>query len=150
MTDFSSFNVQTSLNEKLSPQMDYRTLRPLALPSRSYRYSLAPTNGVGSFAPTQTIGFKIPVGRGKNVVLDNTQCYFKFGIQATTTAAQAALGTVFLENSAYRFLQQFVLSHGGQQLETINQYGQLANVLLDSTICKSNFNRKYNNRTISI
>jgi hypothetical protein len=65
MTDFSSFNVQTSLNETLSPQMDYRTLRASALPSRSYRYSLAPTNGFGPFSPTQTVGFDIPVGRGK-------------------------------------------------------------------------------------
>jgi hypothetical protein len=48
-------------------------LRPSALPSRSYRYTLASNSGFGPFAPTQTVGFDIPVGRGKNVVLENIQ-----------------------------------------------------------------------------
>jgi hypothetical protein len=44
---------------------------------------------------------------------------------------------VYVDNSAYSFIQQQYVYHGGQLLEFINQYGQLANFLLDCTLSRS-------------
>jgi hypothetical protein len=98
--------------------------------------NLPPINGSTFTAQTQPI-FEIPTGR-KNTFLDTSQSYLKFGIQVQTTAACAQGGSgVYIDNSAYSFVNQMTTYHGGNLLEFINEYGQLANYLLDNTLSKS-------------
>jgi hypothetical protein len=134
MTDTSHFGIP--LEHRLTQDMQYG-LKPSALPSRSTRLSLTPNNGT-TFTPNSQIKFDIPVGKGLNCFLDHTQSYKKFGVQFQTTAAANAGGTgVYLDNSAYSFFQQQIISHVGQPLETLNQYGQFANFWLDCTLNRS-------------
>lgn len=113
-------------------------LKPSAPSSRAYRVNLSPSNK-SVFAPSDTVVINLPTG-GRGQFLDNLSSYLKFTVQTTTTAASTAnpLGTgVFVENTAYNFIQRLEVQHGGSVLEQINEYGQLCNHLLDSTLSRA-------------
>ena len=134
MTDLSSFGIP--LEKRITSSMMYG-LKPSAPTSRSYRLSLAPQNK-STFVPGDQVIFEIPTGRGKNVYLDQSQCYYKFGVQVGTAAASPVGGAgIYIDNTAYSFINQQYIYNGGTQLEFINQYGQLANYLIDNTMSKS-------------
>lgn len=102
--------------------------------SRSYRVNIPPSNK-NVFTPGDTMIFDIN-GR-PNSWLDQSQTYLKFSVQFSSTAIATAnsVGTgIFVENSAYSFIQRMDIFHQSNLLETINQYGQLANYLIDTTM----------------
>jgi hypothetical protein len=123
VTDTSQFPLP--LEHRFTQDMMYG-LKPSALQSRSTRMRVAPLNG-STFTPGSQVIFEIPVGKGRNCFLDQTQCYLKFDVQCSSTAAANPDGSgVYVGNSVYSFIQQQYVYHGGQLLEFINQYGQLA------------------------
>jgi hypothetical protein len=134
MTDTSQYPIP--LSKAVPSKMQYG-LNPSAPTSRSYRTSIAPQNG-STFSPQSQVILEIPTGRGKNMYLDQSQCYYKFSVQVSTTAASSVGGAgVYVDNSANSFIAQQYVYNGGNQLEFINQYGQLANYLIDNTMSKS-------------
>jgi len=111
-------------------------LKPSAPKSRSYRISVAPLNK-NVFAPGDQVIFELPTGR-RGTWLDQTQSYLKFSVQATTTAAaQVGQTGVFFDNSAYSVIQRLDIYNSSNLLETINEYGQLANFLMDTSLTQS-------------
>jgi hypothetical protein len=112
-------------------------LKPSAPRSRSYRLSVAPLNKT-VFTSTDQIIFELPTGR-RGTWLDQSQTYLKFSVQCKTTAAVAAnLQTgVNIENTAYSFFNRLDIYHSSNLLEQISEYGQLANMLLDTQLTQS-------------
>jgi hypothetical protein len=112
-------------------------LKPGAPRSRSYRISQAPLNA-STFAPGSQCSVELPTGR-KGTWLDQSQSYLKFSVQMTSTAACAytvATG-IYLDNSAYSFIQRVDIYNSSNLLESINEYGQLANFLIDTSLTMS-------------
>ena len=116
-------------------------LKPSAPKSSSKRVSIAPSNK-SVFSPQDVIMFDIPTGRPGSW-LDQSQTYLKFSVQFQTTAAANASSSVYqsttsggvhLDNTAYSFFQRLEVYNGSNQLEIINQYGQLCNYLIDSQL----------------
>ena len=113
-------------------------LKPSAPKSRSYRISCAPMNGSKFNGGDQMI-FELPTGR-KGTWLDQSQSYLKFSVQCTANAACAAgvaTGGIYIENTAYSFIQRLDIYNSSNLLETINEYGQLANFLIDTSLTQS-------------
>jgi len=81
--------------------------------------------------------FELPTGR-KGTWLDQSQSYIKFSVQAAATGA-VPIGNngLYIENTAYSFIQRLDIYNSSNLLETINEYGQLANFLLDSSLTQS-------------
>jgi hypothetical protein len=44
---------------------------------------------------------------------------------------------IYIENTAYSFIQRQDIYHSSNLLETINEYGQLANFLIDTSLTQS-------------
>jgi hypothetical protein len=129
MSDSSSFQIP-DIKHALTGDM-LIGLKPAAPKSRSYRISIPPMNKNVFVGGDQCI-FEIPVGR-RGTWLDQSQSYLKFSVQCSATAA--TLGTpnttgVIIENTAYSFIQRMDIYNSSNLLETINEYGQLANFLL--------------------
>ena len=113
-------------------------LKPSAPKSRSYRINVAPLNKA-VFSPNDQIIIELPTGR-KGTWLDQSQSYLKFSVQfASTNAVPATPGTagVYLENTAYSFFQRLDIYNSSNLLETQNEYGQLCNFLIDTSISQS-------------
>jgi hypothetical protein len=113
-------------------------LKPSAPKSRSYRISVAPLNA-SVFAPGSQMIFELPTGR-KGTWLDQSQSYIKFSVQcssANAVAANIATNGVYVENTAYSFIQRLDIYNSSNLLETINEYGQLANFLIDTQLAQS-------------
>ena len=111
-------------------------LKPSAPKSRSYRISIAPVNK-SLFTPSDQIILELPTGR-KGTWLDQSQSYLKFSVQFSSTVAAVAGGSgIYLDNSAYSFIQRCDIYHSSNLLETINEYGQLANFLIDTSLTQS-------------
>ena len=135
MSDPSALNVP--VHQALTSDM-LLGLKPAAPKSRSYRISIAPVNK-SVFAPADQIIFELPTGR-KGTWLDQSQSYLKFSVQFASTAATVAApggSGIYLENTAYSFFQRMDLYHSSNLLETINEYGQLANFLIDTSLTQS-------------
>ena len=133
MSDPSALNIPVST--ALTSDM-LLGLKPSAPKSRSYRISIAPINK-SVFAPADQIIFELPTGR-KGTWLDQSQSYLKFSVQFASTNGSAAGSTgVYLDNTAYSFFQRCDIYHSSNLLETINEYGQLANFLLDTSLTAS-------------
>ena len=134
-TDNSGLNLP--MHTALTSDMMYG-LKPSAPKSRSYRQNIAPSNA-SSFAASSTMIFDIPTGRA-GTYLDTSLTYLKFSVQVTSTAAAPAnpySTGVFVENSAYSFIQRMDIFHASNLLESCNEYGQLANYLIDNSISKA-------------
>jgi len=111
-------------------------LKPSAPKSRSYRISIAPVNK-SVFTPSDQIIFEIPTGR-KGTWLDQSQSYLKFSVQFSSTAAVTpGANGIYVDNTAYSFIQRCDIYHSSNLLETINEYGQLANFLIDTSLTQS-------------
>lgn len=133
MSDPSALNIP--INQALTSDM-LLGLKPCAPKSRSYRISIAPINK-SIFSPNDQIIFELPTGR-KGTWLDQSQSYLKFSVQFSSTAATTGGGRgIYLDNSAYSFLQRCDIYHGSNLLETQNEYGQLANFLMDTSLTQS-------------
>ena len=133
MSDPSAMNIP--LHQALTSDM-LLGLKPSAPKSRSYRLSVPPINQ-SVFTPGAQMIFECPTGR-KGSWLDQSQSYLKFSVQCTSTAAANPQGTgVYLDNSAYSFIQRLDVYNSSNLLETINEYGQLANFLIDTSLTMS-------------
>ena len=113
-------------------------LKPSAPKSRSYRISVAPLNA-SVFAPGSQMIFELPTGR-KGTWMDQSQSYIKFSVQcqsANAVAANAANNGIYVENSAYSFIQRLDIYNSSNLLETVNEYGQLSNFLIDTQLTQS-------------
>lgn len=133
MSDSSSLNIP--LHTALTGDMQLG-LKPSAPRSRSYRLSVAPLNK-SVFAPADQMIFEIPTSR-KGTWLDQSQSYLKFSVQCASTASALAGGSgIYVENSAYSFIQKLDIYHSSNLLESINEYGQLANFLIDTSLTQS-------------
>ncbi len=109
-------------------------LKPSAPKSRSYRISIAPTNK-SVFLPGDQIVWELPTSR-RGTWLDQSQSYLKFSVQFASTAA-APSGGINLDNSAYSFFQRLDIFHSSNLIESQNEYGQLANFLIDTSLTQS-------------
>jgi len=114
-------------------------LKPSAPSSRAYRVNIAPNNKQ-LFTPSDMITIDIPTSR-PNTWYDPSQSYLKFSVQLQSANATAItnLGAdgIFVDNTAYSFFQRLDVYNGSNQLETITQYGGLANTLLDISLTQS-------------
>lgn len=112
-------------------------LKPSAPRSRSYRLSVPPLNK-SIFTAVDQIVFELPTGR-RGTWLDQSQTYLKFSVQCKTNAAvnQYVQNGVNIENTAYSFFNRLDVYHSSNLLEQISEYGQLANMLLDSQLTQS-------------
>ena len=108
-------------------------LKPAAPKSRSYRVSVSPINK-SVFVGGDQIVWEIPTGR-RGTFLDTSQSFLKFSVQfqAAGNVVPGFTG-IYLENSAYCFFQRFDCYSGSNLLESINEYSQLANFLLDTSL----------------
>lgn len=133
MSDPSALNIP--VHQALTSDM-LLGLKPSAPKSRSYRISIAPINK-SVFNPGDQMIFEFPTGR-KGTWLDQSQSYLKFSVQFAATAATAVGGSgIYLDNSAYSFIQRMDIYHSSNLLETVNEYGQLANFLMDTSLSLS-------------
>ena len=133
MTDSSTLNLPLGIALTSDMQLG---LKPSAPKSRSYRISLPPINK-SVFAPGDMMIFEIPTNR-RGTWLDQSQSYIKFSVQCASTAACATGGSgIYLDNSAYSFIQKSDVYNSSQLLETCNEYGQLANFLIDTSLTAS-------------
>jgi hypothetical protein len=138
MSDPSS--IQLPVNQALTSDLLYG-LKPSAPKSRAYKVNIAPVNK-SVFVGGDQIIFEIPSGRPGSY-LDNTETYLKFSVQCSSTAAVgantgSASGTgIFVDNSAYSFFQRVDTYHSSNLLESINEYGQIANMILDTSLTQS-------------
>lgn len=133
MSDPSALNIP--INQALTSDM-LLGLKPCAPKSRSYRISIAPINK-SVFSPNDQIIFELPTGR-KGTWLDQSQSYLKFSVQFASTAATTGGGSgIYLDNSAYSFLQRCDIYNSSYLLETQNEIGQLANFLMDTSLTQS-------------
>lgn len=102
--------------------------KPSAIASRSIRSSIAPSNG-STFAGqnAQTIRLSIPCGvRGQ--YLNPGQTFLKFSVEHFATQGASVDGSI------YQMFQRLVISHNGVQLEQIDAYGNISNMLLDLNV----------------
>jgi hypothetical protein len=134
MTDSSGFNLP--LDQAITSDMMIG-LKPSAPRSRSYRISQAPVNA-STFAPGSQCIIELPTGR-KGTWLDQSQSYLKFSVQCTSTAACASTvpSGIYIDNTAYSFIQRVDIYNSSNLLESINEYGQLANFLIDTSLTVS-------------
>ncbi len=111
-------------------------LKPSAPKSRSYRMNI-PAMNKQSFTALDQIVIEIPSGR-RNNWLDQSQSYLKFSVQCVTGSATPVGGQgIYLDNSAYSFFQRLDIYNSSNLLETINEYGQLCNFLIDTSLTQS-------------
>ena len=133
--------IQLPVSQALTSDM-LLGLKPAAPKCRSYRLNVAPLNK-STFTGSDQMIFEIPCGR-KGTWLDQSQSYLKFSVQCAATAACAAnvsaagvYGGIYIDNSAYSFIQRLDIYHSSNLLETVNEYGQLANFLIDTSLTQS-------------
>jgi len=127
--------IQLPVNQALTSDLLYG-LKPSCPKSKSYRISVNPLNK-NIFSGGDCAIFECPSGRPGSY-LDNSQTYLKFSVQCSSTAAAAAGGSgIYLDNSAYSFIQRIDTYHGASLLESCAEYGQLANYILDTTLTQS-------------
>ena len=135
MTDPSAINIPT--HQALSSDM-LLGLKPSCPKSRVFRMNV-PALNKSLFSPLDQMIFEIPCGR-KGQWLDPSQTYLKFSVQCGSTAASSGginSTAIYVENSAYSFIQRCTIYNSSNILEDINEYGQLANFLLDTALTKS-------------
>lgn len=133
MSDPSALNIPIS--QALTSDM-LLGLKPCAPKSRSYRISIAPINK-STFTGGDQMIFELPTSR-KGTWLDQSQSYLKFTVQfQSTSAAASGANGIYIDNTAYSFFQRLDVLHGSNQLESINEYGQLCNFLIDTSLTQS-------------
>ena len=129
--------IQIPIGQALTSDM-LLGLKPSAPKSRSYRINVAPLNK-STFTPLDQIIIELPTGR-KGTWLDQSQSYLKFSVEfGSTNAVPATAGGagIYIENSAYSFFQRLDIYNSSNLIETINEYGQLCNFLVDTSLTQS-------------
>lgn len=144
----------------LSSNLDYKLPPSMAENSRCYSVAIAPDGqtSVSGSAPlalyvannspvnafnSQTISFTIPSGNSRSVYLDPKETYLSFRLALNITTASNVTGPVGgpygpnLIGSGQSFFDQLVLYSNNVPIETVNQYGLLSNMLLNSTVSQS-------------
>jgi len=108
---------------------------------KSFRTNIQPQNGTGNYGLGDTISFNIPTRR--NLVMVPSESYLKFNITITNTSGSA---NYYRWDScgAHGVISQVRVSHGSNQLENINIYGQLAKLLFDLQVNTPSSAGKYN------
>ena len=133
MTDPSALNIP--INQALTSDMLYG-LKPCAPKSRSYRISIAPVNKSTFYGGDQMI-IELPTSR-RGCFYDQSQSFIKFTVKFKTNAACASGDNgIYLDNTAYSFFTRLDVLHGSNTLESVSEYGQLANFLIDTSLTQS-------------
>jgi hypothetical protein len=104
-------------------------LKPSSGRGRSYRCSVQPTNA-STFAPGSTAILYIPCGR-RATFLDPQQSYIKYTVVNNETTASSSLN---FDNSGASVINRLDVFHASNQLESIQTYNVLYNILLDFTV----------------
>ena len=145
----SAMGLPASLKYDLPPSMSDS--------ARSYSVNVAPdgqnivtgpvitatafvANSTGSFGnyTSQNISFTIPSGMSDSVFLDTVNTTLSFVLTYTSsTASVAANGLMSLIGSGASWFDALTLYSNNTPIETINQYGLLANFLLQNTVNQS-------------
>ena len=140
----------------LSSNLDYKLPPSMAENSRCYSVAIAPdgqtsvsgSSNIALFAAnnspvnafnSQTISFTIPSGNSRSVYLDPKETYLSFRLAFNITTASNVTNPVGpnLIGSGQSFFDQLVLYSNNVPIETVNQYGILSNMLLNSTVSQS-------------
>jgi len=143
----SAMGLPSSLKFDLPPSMSDS--------ARSYSVNVAP-DGITSVAGTnasitttaavalqspfssQNVSFTIPSGMSDSVFMDCANTTLSFTLTYTVSTALAATnGVVKLLSSASSWFDALTLYSNNTPIETINQYGLLANFLLQNTVSLS-------------
>ena len=127
MTDTTNFAPNS---QAITSDLNFQ-LKPSGVRSRSYRASILPTNKT-AFAPTETCIIYIPGGR-RNTYLDCSQSYMRMTVKNTD-----AVNAFKLDVCAFSLINRIDIFHGGNLLETIQSYNQLAIYILDMQSSMSN------------
>ena len=100
----SSTEMSIPTHEALTADM-MLGLKPSCPNSRSYRVNISPNN-MSVFSPQSTISIDIPTGRS-GTWLDQSQSYLKYAVQCINSNSD----NVYVENSAYSFIQRLDVFH---------------------------------------
>ena len=108
--------------------------------AKSYRTSIQPQNGTGTYNMGDTITLNIPTRA--NLVLATTESYLKFSVTYTNGAN---IQTQRLDScAAHGLIQRIRVWHGSNLLQDIDQYGLLAKMLFDIQVSTDAIYGKYN------
>ncbi len=121
MTDSSAL-LANSL--AVSDQVLY-SLKPSSARGRNYRASVAPINA-STFNPNTQCIFSIPCGR-RNTYLDVNQSFIKFTVKNNDVSGN----NFWTDNNAACFINRVDIFHGGNLLESIQNYNQIMTYILD-------------------
>lgn len=109
---------------------------------KSYRTNIQPQNGTGNYGLGDTITFNIPTRR--NLVMVPSESYLKFNIAIKNDIGGATNYYRWDSCGAHGVISQVRVSHGSNQLENINTYGQLAKMLFDLQVNTPSSAGKFN------
>ena len=120
MTDTTSF-IQNS--KAVTSDLLYN-LKPSALPCRSYRASIPPTNSQ-TFAPGSLAVLYVP-GARRGTFLDTSASYLRYTVQ------QNSISSPFhVDGCGASFINRLDVFHSSNALESIQQYNVLYNAITD-------------------
>ena len=109
--------------------------------ARSYRTSIQPQNGTGTYNPNDTIIINIPTRN--NLVMSTTESFLKFKASVKMGAADSAY--VRLDScGAHGFIQRIRVFHGSNLLSDIDNYAVLAKIMFDLQVSTDATYGKYN------
>lgn len=111
----------------LPSDLDFQMKKTLPRGVRSFRQNVSPIGGIGSGGETSMLKFDIPTGK-YGQYLDTSASYLQIKVTAGAT------GAITVDGSAFAFLSRFTVLSGGQILEDISEYGNLAHILLDAQV----------------
>lgn len=130
MSDPSSIGVQ--LPQGIPEDLVY-TPKAVAPKGRAYEVELAPTNA-STFAPNSVAQFNLGAGR-KGTYLDGKSLTLKFDM--TFTSAAEATANVAINDTAFSFIDSLVTYVGGQTIDSIQNYSDIATLLLNLGVSSS-------------
>ena len=139
----------------LPASLKYDLLPSLSDSARSYSVNIGPdgitsvagpamtatafvANSTGAFGnfTSQVVSFTIPSSMSDSVFMDATSTTLSFTLtySVTTATVGATGGSINLIGSGASFFDSMVLYSNNTPIETVNQYGLLANYLLNNTV----------------
>lgn len=107
---------------------------------KSFRSNIQPQSGQ-TFGLGDQLSFNIPTRR--NLVMVPSESYLKFNI-SVTNGSGAVNYYRFDSCGAHSLINNIRVSHGSNQLENINSYGQLAKMLFDLQVNTPSSSGKFN------
>ena len=139
MATVSNYGYATDINVQSALPIEMNYSLPASLPSaKNTEIRIQPVNSQ-TFLPGSTIQIDIPCGR-KNCFLDPTTSYIRFKATYTSTAAGQAnaadISRLIGSGHSY-FIKSEIYGNNAVLLESINEYGVLASMLINSTMTDS-------------